>query len=117
MSVRLHIVDLLPQVTLLNGIEVSHKEKVISANMHGADSEALRIIRRRFFPNGEIDDGGGAIPPAAAGLVASTADEERAEGKALEASFVRIDAWAASLAPGGSGGGGGGGTGGLQFSP
>ena len=47
MNVRLHVVDLLPQITLLNGIPVSAKEKVLSANMHGADAEALWTIRGR----------------------------------------------------------------------
>jgi hypothetical protein len=47
MNVRLHTVHLLPQVTLLNGMLVEAKEKVISSNMHGADAEALRTIRRK----------------------------------------------------------------------
>jgi len=47
MNIRLHIVDLLPQVTMLNGQPVSAKEKVLSGNMHGADAEALRTIRRK----------------------------------------------------------------------
>ena len=46
-DIRLHVVDLLPQVTVLNGMPVSAKEKVLSSNMHGADAEALRTIRRK----------------------------------------------------------------------
>ncbi len=41
--------------------------QVLAANMHGADAEGLRLIRRKYFPNGELDDGGGAVPPLAAG--------------------------------------------------
>ncbi len=44
--------------------------QVLAANMHGADAEGLRLIRRKYFPNGELDDGGGAIPPLAAGACA-----------------------------------------------
>lgn len=44
---RLHIINLLPQVTVLNEVPVSAKEKVLSNNMHGADAEALRAIRRK----------------------------------------------------------------------
>lgn len=47
LSVRLHIINLLPQVTVLNEVPVSAKEKVLSNNMHGADAEALRAIRRK----------------------------------------------------------------------
>jgi hypothetical protein len=39
------------------------------ANMHGAAAERLRAIRAQFFPNGELEDGGGAVLPAAAGAV------------------------------------------------
>lgn len=98
MCLRLHIVYLLPQVVLLNSVSVAAKEKVLAGNMHGADAEGLRLIRRKFFPTGELDDGGGAIPPMAAGLVASTADEEMREN--MEPEYVRVDAWAASLKPG-----------------
>jgi hypothetical protein len=47
MTVRLHIVCLLSKLAVLNGVPVSAKEKVLSANMHGADAEALRRIRRQ----------------------------------------------------------------------
>ena len=47
MSVRLHQVYLLPQVTTLNGEAVAVEEKVAAANLHGADSEGLRMIRRK----------------------------------------------------------------------
>ncbi len=128
---------------VLDGVPVEAKEKVLAANMHGADAEALRLIRRkwvlasgsphalpcatlctlpetrdpcslvcvcaslltqparrpgihparlalalaplrRFFPSGELDDGGGAIPPPSAGLVASTAEEECADRAGVE---------------------------------
>lgn len=61
MSCRLHLVHLLPQVSLLDGKAVTAKEKVLSSNMHGADAEGLRAIRRKYFPNGELDDGGGGL--------------------------------------------------------
>ncbi len=97
MSCRLHTVYLLPQVSTLDDAPVSAQEKVLSANMHGADAEDLRRIRRAFFPNGELDDGGGAIPPPSAGLVASSAEEEIADAPAVSAAFLRIDAWARSI--------------------
>ncbi len=65
--------------------------------MHGSDAEALRAIRRRHFPNGELDDGGGAIPPPSAGLVASCAEEEVADAAAVATAFTRVDAWARSV--------------------
>ena len=58
----------------------------------------LCLFDHRYFPNGELDDGGGAIPPPAAGLIASQAEEELAES--LEADFLRVDAWAKYLAIG-----------------
>lgn len=88
---------------MLDGQPVEAKEKVLAANMHGADAEGLRLIRRRYFPNGELDDGGGALPPTSAGLIASTAEEETEGGKAggwLEAALVRVDAWARSVKTG-----------------
>ncbi|KAG2425801.1 hypothetical protein HXX76_013426 [Chlamydomonas incerta] len=101
MCLRLHVVHLLPQVVMLDGVAVESKEKVLAANMHGADAEGLRLIRRKYFPNGELDDGGGAIPPLAAGLVASSAEEEAAaDGPGSgEGAYVRLDAWAASIKP------------------
>ncbi|KAG2447532.1 hypothetical protein HYH02_007456 [Chlamydomonas schloesseri] len=102
MCLRLHVVHLLPQVVMLDGVAVESKEKVLAANMHGADAEGLRLIRRKYFPNGELDDGGGAIPPLAAGLVASAAEEEAAAdgpGAVGEAAYLRLDAWAASIKP------------------
>lgn len=66
---RLHLVSLLPQVTNLDNLLVDEKEKVHAQNLHGADAEGLKRIRDRYFPNGELDDGGGAIPPIAAGLL------------------------------------------------
>lgn len=68
MHFRLHVVYLLPQVSVLDGTLVGPNEKVDAANMHGADAEGLVEIRRTFFPQGELDDGGGAIPPTSAGM-------------------------------------------------
>ncbi|KXZ48378.1 hypothetical protein GPECTOR_28g785 [Gonium pectorale] len=99
LSLRLHVVHLLPQVVLLDGVPVDSKEKVLAANMHAADAEGLRLIRRKYFPNGELDDGGGAIPPLAAGLVASAAEEEQAMDGSDSSALLRIDAWAASIKP------------------
>ena len=56
------------------------------------------LVFPRYFPNGELDDGGGALPPPSAGLVASQAEEERTDS--LDAEFLRVDAWAKSLALG-----------------
>ncbi|KAG1668378.1 hypothetical protein FOA52_004887 [Chlamydomonas sp. UWO 241] len=102
LDIRLHLVDLLPHVSTLDGVAVSAKEKVLSANMHGADAEARRTIRRRFFPNGELDDGGGAVLPTAAGLSVSRAEEEGADHGRIESEFARVDAAARGLAPGGA---------------
>ncbi|GLI64974.1 hypothetical protein VaNZ11_008382 [Volvox africanus] len=99
MSLRLHVVHVLPQVIMLDGVAVDSKEKVLAANMHGADAEGLRLIRRKYFPNGELADGGGAIPPLAAGLVASQAEEEFAADGSERSTLLRLDAWAASIRP------------------
>lgn len=48
-------------------MEVSVREKVDAGNMVGASTDGLVIIRRHFFPHGELPDGGGAVPPTAAG--------------------------------------------------
>jgi hypothetical protein len=69
MDYRLHIVFLLPQVTSLDSLLVDEKEKVHAQNLHGADAAGLKRTRDFFFPHGELDDGGGAIPPIAAGLL------------------------------------------------
>lgn len=61
------MVHFLPQITILNTQKVSAKEKVLGANLHGANAEEQRLIRRKWFPDGELDDGGGAIPPTSAG--------------------------------------------------
>lgn len=60
-----------PQVTLLDSLLVDEREKVHAKNLHGADADALKATRDRHFPRGELDDGGGAIPPIAAGLLPS----------------------------------------------
>ncbi|GMH43357.1 hypothetical protein BSKO_11279 [Bryopsis sp. KO-2023] len=77
---RLHTVHLLPQVTTLDQQRVGEKEKVLAANLHGADAEDLRAIRKKWFPNGELDDGGGAILPTSAGMVASDGSDSCCEG-------------------------------------
>lgn len=58
---------LLLQLQQLDGLEVSVGEKVDAGNMVGAATDGLVLIRRRFFPQGELEDGGGAVPPTAAG--------------------------------------------------
>lgn len=55
------------QLQQLNGVEVTVVEKVDAGNMVGAATDGLVLIRRQFFPNGELEDGGGAVPPTAAG--------------------------------------------------
>ncbi|MEW5300249.1 MAG: hypothetical protein WDW36_003191 [Sanguina aurantia] len=103
LDLRLHVVHLLPQVAVLDGQPVEAKEKVLAANMHGADAEGLRLIRRRYFPDGELDDGGGALPPTSAGLIASAAEEEAeggGPGGALEGALLRVDAWARGVKTG-----------------
>ncbi|KAL6759074.1 hypothetical protein V8C86DRAFT_2581696, partial [Haematococcus lacustris] len=97
MSCRLHLVHMLPQVALLNGQPVAPKDKVRAGIMHGSDAEALRTIRRRHFPAGELDDGGGALPPASAGLVASYAEEEVANPDGVTSDLARLDNWARSI--------------------
>lgn len=42
-------------------------ENVDAGNMVGAATDGLVFIRRQFFPKGELEDGGGAVPPTAAG--------------------------------------------------
>lgn len=55
----------------LNDAAISHVEKVDAANMAGAAADGLLAIRKHFFPDGELDDGGGAVPPTAAGTEAT----------------------------------------------
>lgn len=55
---------------MLNGSAVSSEEKVDAANMAGAAAEGLLAIRQHYFVAGELDDGGGAVPPTAAGEAA-----------------------------------------------
>jgi hypothetical protein len=52
---RLHVLYLMPQLTLLDGRQAGPGEKVAAANMHGADAAGLVAIRNRW----------GAPPPAA----------------------------------------------------
>lgn len=67
LAARLHAVHLLPQLLTLDGALVTPAERTAAASMHGAEADALLAIRRRCFPRGELDDGGGAVPPYAAG--------------------------------------------------
>jgi hypothetical protein len=76
MGSRLHAAHLLPQLLELNGAPVTPEERVRAGDAHGAGAEALAAARRRWFPDGELDDGGGAVPPKAAGLVPSAGEEE-----------------------------------------
>lgn len=55
------------QLQQLDGVQVTLEEKVEAGNMVGAAADGLVSIRRRFFPKGELEDGGGAVPPTAAG--------------------------------------------------
>ncbi|WIA19886.1 hypothetical protein OEZ85_005786 [Tetradesmus obliquus] len=97
-NVRLHTVYLLPQVSLLNGSAVSSEEKVDAANMAGAAAEGLLAIRQHYFVAGELDDGGGAVPPTAAGLTPSRAEEE-CSCRDADVMFEAIDAWASKDEP------------------
>lgn len=55
------------QLRQLDGIEVSVVERVEANNMAGGATDGLMTIRHRYFPKGELEDGGGAVPPTAAG--------------------------------------------------
>ena len=71
---------------------------MVPLHLHHTQATSLTY---RHFPNGELDDGGGALPPAAAGLLASRAEEEK-DGSAigdegLRAAFAEVDTWARSL--------------------
>ena len=70
MNSRLHVVKILTQLSILDKAKVSGEEKVEAQNLHGADIEALEAIRTKYFPNGELDDGGNANPPVSAQLKA-----------------------------------------------
>ena len=70
-SSRLHVIFMIPQLEVLNGGEVTADENVNAGNLHGADAEGLKAIRQKYFPDGELDDGGGAVVPVSAGLLAS----------------------------------------------
>ena len=70
MNARLHVVKILTQLSILDNSKVSVQEKVEAQNLHGADIEALESIRNKYFPNGELDDGGNANPPVSAQLKA-----------------------------------------------
>jgi hypothetical protein len=63
-------VRLLPQLRSLGGAPVTAAERLAAASLQGEGAEGLAAIRRRCFPGGELDDGGGAVPPTAAGAPA-----------------------------------------------
>ncbi|KAF8063013.1 hypothetical protein HT031_003852 [Scenedesmus sp. PABB004] len=93
-------VRLLPQLLLLDGAAVSAEERVDAANAGaaGGAAAALAAIRRAHFP-AELDgDGGGAVPPKAAGLAPSRAEEEESCPDAA-AMLAAVDAWAATVPP------------------
>jgi hypothetical protein len=70
MDARLHAIHLLPQLCSLGGAPVTPSERLAAAGLHGVGAGALAAVRRRWFPEGELDDGGGAPAPAAAGAPA-----------------------------------------------
>jgi Leucine-rich repeat (LRR) protein len=45
---RLHVLYLMPQLTVLDGRQAGPDEKVAAANMHGADAAGLVAIRNRY---------------------------------------------------------------------
>ena len=61
------------QLQQLNGVQLTLGEKVEAVNMVGAAADGLVAIRRRFFPQGGLEDGGGAVLPTAA--VSSTGSQ------------------------------------------
>lgn len=89
---RLHLVHLLPQVTSLDAVRVDEREKVHAQNLHGAKAAALKATRDALFPRGELDDGGGAMPPMAAGLLPSNGRECPAKAAGPE-DFASLDAF------------------------
>ena len=89
---RLHLVHLLPQVTSLDAVRVDEREKVHAQNLHGAEAAALKATRDALFPHGELDDGGGAVPPMAAGLLPSDG-RECASGAERPENFASLDAF------------------------
>ena len=68
-DVRLHVLNILPTLVSLDGVAASAEEKVHAFNLHGVDNQALKSIRQKFFPDGELHDGGGANLPPTASLV------------------------------------------------
>ncbi|KAK3250533.1 hypothetical protein CYMTET_40093 [Cymbomonas tetramitiformis] len=72
---RLHTLCILPRLVTLNEKDVDRKEKIHAANLHGEDYTANVEIRKRFFANGELDDGGAADPPFCVILPASDGKE------------------------------------------
>ena len=89
---RLHILYLLPSLTLLDDAEVRIEDKVEAANLHGADLEGLRSIRAKFFPNRADDEAhllapdehslgkATSVPAAVAASVAAGEEKGRAGG-------------------------------------
>lgn len=67
--------------------------------MHGAAAEDLRRIRRSMFKAGELDDGGGALPPPEAGLIASGAEEEAVDHQGVATTYMRVDALVRATSP------------------
>jgi hypothetical protein len=98
MEYRLHLVHLLPQVTSLDNVLVDEREKVHAQNLHGADAAVLKVTRERFFPHGELDDGGGAVPPMAAGLLPSDGRESILDSDG-PTDCGRIDGFVDSMPP------------------
>jgi hypothetical protein len=78
------------KVTALDNVLVDEKEKVHALNLHGAEASILKAIRDAHFPRGELDDGGGATPPMAAGLLPSDG-RECPPGADGPEDFARLD--------------------------
>lgn len=94
-----HLLYVLPGLTVLDGAGVDPREKVVAANAHGADLEALREIRRRLLPEGELDDYGGSTAPISAILPACPGGATPSISEAAVVDAVPWDAVAGGVTP------------------
>ena len=95
-DVRLHVLNILPTLVSLDGVAASAEEKVHAFNLHGVDNQALKSIRQRFFPDGELDDGGGANLPPTASLV-TFSDPKIAASLLSRTDYAEVDAKALAV--------------------